>query len=292
MESAMSQHTKQVYTNIQTSTSAYTQIITRFNFNEIRKDPNVLCVKTTLATAKFLIAIALSRHLMPNSIRLVSIPPDQCPPGTEALAKTWVCFIDYAKTYNKPIQKFKDNSRVGNQILPTVSYRCSLQQGCPLSPMLFNMYINDIFGGVDGVYVPALDDSVVLAEYSDKLQIALDVITKWSDIHKMPINAGKCIVIPVNYTWKYNRTIKNNKQKISNAMYGSYNFLKNQKILSAIRLKVLHSALIPIGTYGGELFGMSKFCIKPIQIIADRALREISGVNTATAIRRLWDTIN
>ncbi|PVU94549.1 hypothetical protein BB561_002480 [Smittium simulii] len=40
-----------------------------------RNDPNVLCVKTTLATSKFLneIAIALSRYIMLNSIRLVPI---------------------------------------------------------------------------------------------------------------------------------------------------------------------------------------------------------------------------
>ncbi|PVU95358.1 hypothetical protein BB561_001860 [Smittium simulii] len=37
----------------------------------IRKDPTVLCVKTTLATAKFLNAITLQHYLMHNSIRLV-----------------------------------------------------------------------------------------------------------------------------------------------------------------------------------------------------------------------------
>ncbi|PVU96037.1 hypothetical protein BB561_001438 [Smittium simulii] len=39
----------------------------------VRKNPNVLCVKTTLITAKFLKAIALLCYLMLNSIRLVII---------------------------------------------------------------------------------------------------------------------------------------------------------------------------------------------------------------------------
>ncbi|PVU89171.1 hypothetical protein BB561_005499 [Smittium simulii] len=155
------------------------------------------------------------------------------------------------------------------------------------------MYINDIFNGVNDVYVTGLgkwipgllfaDDAVVLSESSfqrlkikvvllnterahphsyngnvtiisnyytsDKLQIALDVITKWSYIHAI--------------------------------------FLKNQLIPTAIKLKVLQSVLIPIGTYGGELFGMSESRIKPIQIIADRALRVIAGANRATAMSRL-----
>ncbi|PVU97267.1 hypothetical protein BB561_000672 [Smittium simulii] len=52
----------------------------KLSSTRICKDPTVLCVKTTLATAKFLNAIALSRYLMFNSIRLASIPTNQCPP--------------------------------------------------------------------------------------------------------------------------------------------------------------------------------------------------------------------
>ncbi|PVU85853.1 hypothetical protein BB561_006890, partial [Smittium simulii] len=64
-------------------------------------------------------------------------------------------------------------------------------------------------------------------------------------------------------------------------------FLKNQNIPAAIRLKVLQSVLIPIGTYGGELFGMSEVRTRPIQIITDKSLRLIANVSKATAINRL-----
>ncbi|PVU93703.1 hypothetical protein BB561_003095 [Smittium simulii] len=57
----------------------------KLSSTRIRKDPTVLCVKTTLATAKFLNAIALPRYLMLNSIRLAPIPPNQCLQGTETL---------------------------------------------------------------------------------------------------------------------------------------------------------------------------------------------------------------
>ncbi|PVU89403.1 hypothetical protein BB561_005379 [Smittium simulii] len=52
----------------------------KLSSTRIRKDPTALCVKTTLATANFLNAIALPRYLMLNSIRLAPIPPNQCPP--------------------------------------------------------------------------------------------------------------------------------------------------------------------------------------------------------------------
>ncbi|PVU89160.1 hypothetical protein BB561_005515 [Smittium simulii] len=57
----------------------------KLSSTRIRKDPTVLCVKTTLATAKFLNAIALPRYLMLNSISLASIPSNQCSPGTKTL---------------------------------------------------------------------------------------------------------------------------------------------------------------------------------------------------------------
>ncbi|PVU89460.1 hypothetical protein BB561_005352 [Smittium simulii] len=164
----------------------------KLSSTRIRKDPTVLCVKTTLATAKFLNAIALPRYLMLNSIRLVPIPPNQCPP-------------------------------------------------------------------------------VVLAESFDKLQIALDVITKWSDIHDMSINAGKCGVMPVNC-----------------APSGTFQ-IQNQAvtIVPKFTLNVLQAVLMPIGTYGGELFGMSEVRTKPIQMAADKALRLIARVSKATAMNRL-----
>ncbi|PVU90963.1 hypothetical protein BB561_004636 [Smittium simulii] len=53
----------------------------KLSSTRIRKDPTVLCFKTTLATAKFFNAIALPRYLMLNSIVLVPIPPEPMPTG-------------------------------------------------------------------------------------------------------------------------------------------------------------------------------------------------------------------
>ncbi|PVU97160.1 hypothetical protein BB561_000715 [Smittium simulii] len=57
----------------------------KLSSTRIRKDPTVICVKTTLATIKFLNAIALPRYLMLNSIRLLALPVSQYPPGMETL---------------------------------------------------------------------------------------------------------------------------------------------------------------------------------------------------------------
>ncbi|OMJ27301.1 LINE-1 retrotransposable element ORF2 protein, partial [Smittium culicis] len=81
--------------------------------------------------------------------------------------------------------------RVGNEVSSPTEYLCGVRQGCPASPILFKLYINDIFRGVRGVRVSGLtsrvpgllfaDDAVLLAESSADLQAALDIITEWSD---------------------------------------------------------------------------------------------------------------
>ncbi|PVU95047.1 hypothetical protein BB561_002088 [Smittium simulii] len=85
----------------------------KLSSTRIRKDPTVLCVKTTLATAKFLNAIALPRYLMLNSIRLAPIPPNQCPPE----AKNKSTKVEYLKPKNKDysiLESNKISSKVNN----------------------------------------------------------------------------------------------------------------------------------------------------------------------------------
>ncbi|PVV01476.1 hypothetical protein BB560_004104, partial [Smittium megazygosporum] len=49
----------------------------------------------------------------------------------------------------------------------------------------------------------------------------------------------------------------------------------------------LKSVLIPIGTYGGELFGMSEQRCKPIQRVADNALHIIANVGKSAPMHRI-----
>ncbi|PVU96212.1 hypothetical protein BB561_001332 [Smittium simulii] len=60
-------------------------------------------------------------------------------------------------------------------------------------------------------------------------------------------------LIKNNYTFKCTATINNNKSKVQKAMYVAYSFLKSKKMPTVIRLKVLQSVMIPIGTYGADL---------------------------------------
>ena len=84
---------------------------------------------------------------------------------------------------------------------------CGLKQGCNLSTILFNLYVNDIVQkikatnkgiDIDGEKVSVLlyaDDLILLAPSESDLQLMLNELNVWCDDNKMTINEDKSNVI-------------------------------------------------------------------------------------------------
>jgi hypothetical protein len=161
--------------------------------------------------------------------------------------QTFVCFIDFSKAYDRAphqglLQKLKSKMRLDNtkvMRLIEATYQnprfttiqqslltlhpdsdaifpllCGVRQGCPSSPILFNMFINDILDGMEpfGVSLPSLlnddssripgllfaDDLVLLAPNSDSLKSMLKLVDNWCARWKMQVNIEKCGVMMIN----------------------------------------------------------------------------------------------
>ena len=82
--------------------------------------------------------------------------------------------------------------------------KTGLRQGCPLSPLLFNCFVNDLAETIkaigkgisidNGEKVCILlyaDDVILLAESEDDLQAMLNVLSVWCDNNDMLINTSK-----------------------------------------------------------------------------------------------------
>ena len=178
--------------------------------------------------------------------------------------ETYVCFVDLRKAYDrvwrealwtklhglgvrgKALRVLRNwyarvvsAVRVNGTVTESFSIDLGVKQGCVLSPLLFNVFINDILvdtkarGG--GAAVPGVfrtlfaralmtgllwaDDLAVLAGSETELKEVLADLTRWLDRWKMEANASKCAVLRVGSTqsqWE-DRLAKVNEWRIDPA---------------------------------------------------------------------------
>lgn len=99
--------------------------------------------------------------------------------------------------------------RVGDSTTEPFPLNRGVRQGCPMSPTLFNIFINDILDGClqtgaacGPARYPGLlfaDDLVVLADSPTDLQTSLDKISEWATFNEMSFGISKCGAMAFNH---------------------------------------------------------------------------------------------
>ena len=87
-----------------------------------------------------------------------------------------------------------------------------VRQGCPSSPVLFNLFINDLVSELEkdrvGVSIPGMkntnigallfaDDLVMIADSEEKLRTMVGRLEEWCQKWEMKVNTNKCGVMEI-----------------------------------------------------------------------------------------------
>ena len=111
------------------------------------------------------------------------------------------------RTLNSLYENVKSCFKINNMRTRFFEVNVGLKQGCLLSPLLFNFYIDDLTDKLNFVSSGILineervnilmyaDDILVLAENENDLQALLDIITVWCKDNRLPLNAEKSKVV-------------------------------------------------------------------------------------------------
>lgn len=167
------------------------------------------------------------------------------------------------------------------------------------------------------------DDQVLLAGSAAELQEALKRMSAWGDLHEMEFGVKKCGVmvmhgpqshldninlqlqgqelprvtcyrylgIMVDTTFDVKTMLGAREERIKNATAACVPFLRCKRIPISIRLTIVRACLLPIATFGGELWGFNKAHAARLQRAFDFGLKLVvlgSGKSRACSMRAIY----